>query len=259
MVDAARGRQRTPALCKAMILAAGKGTRLRELTVDRPKPMLPVGGRPLLEQLLVLLRDQGISEFAINLHYLGAVIRDYFGNGARWGVRIHYLEEETLLGSAGTLLHLRHYFDEAFLVASGDLYTDADVRSLLAFHRQRPALLTIALHEAEEPTREGIVATEPCTGRVTRFVEKPAIGEIFTRQANAGLYVIEPAALDVISSADPPLDIGGDLIPALLRRDLPVFATPLDGFVLDIGAPERYREAVRRAARAQEVAVHDHL
>ncbi len=173
MANTARDRQWAPVLHKAMILAAGKGTRLGEFTAQRPKPMLPVGGRPLLEHLLVLLRDQGISDFAINLHYLGTVIRDYFGDGTRWGVHIHYLEEETLLGSAGTLLHLRQYFDQAFLVVSGDLYTDADVRSLFAFHRQRPALLTMALHEAEEPTREGIVATEPRTGRVTRFVEKP--------------------------------------------------------------------------------------
>lgn len=250
MADAAKDRQGTPAICKAMILAAGKGTRLGELTGDCPKPMLPMGGRPLLEHLLVLLRDQGVSDFAINLHYLGMVIRDYFGDGARWGVRIHYLEEEILLGSAGTLLRLGQYFDDTFLVASGDLYTNADVRSLLAFHRRRLSLLTIALHEAEEPTREGIVATELRTGRVTRFVEKPAPNEVFSRQANAGIYVIEPTALDVISAADLPLDIGNDLIPALLRRNLPVFATPLDGFVLDIGAPERYQEAVRRAARA---------
>lgn len=228
---------------QALILCAGEGTRLRPLTQDRPKPMLPVGGRPLLEYLIVLLRDQGVREVAINVHYRREVIQAHFGDGLPWGVRIHYSVEERLLGSAGALCRLRDYFTDTFVVMYGDLYTDADVRPLAAFHRRRGALLTMALHEAEEPTREGIVAAEPDTGRVTRFVEKPAPDAVFSRLASAGIFIMEPAALDLIPSERIPQDIGHDLIPALLRAGAPVFGLPLQGMLLDIGSPERYRQA----------------
>lgn len=247
---------------QALILAAGEGTRLRPLTLDCPKPMLPIGDRPLLERLVMLLAQHGIRDIAINLHYRGEVIERHFADGARWGVRTHYLREPHLFGSAGTLLHLRQHFTGSFVVLYGDLYTDADVSALVAYHRAHQARLTMAVHAAEEPAREGIVAVAPehdgtpDAGRVTRFVEKPAPDAVFSRLANAGIFVMEPVAIDALgppremrASSDAPLDIGHDLIPALLASGAPVYATPLRGFLLDIGSPERYREANVLAAR----------
>jgi NDP-sugar pyrophosphorylase family protein len=222
--------------------------RLRPLTVECPKPMLQVGERPLLERLLVLLRDAGIRQVAVNVHYRPEVIQRYFGDGTAWGVGIHYLREEQLLGSAGTLRQLREFFDGTFVVTFGDLYTNADVRALVAFHQAHRAALTMALHDAEEPTREGIVALDPQTRRVTRFVEKPASDAVFSRQANAGIFVMEPAVIEHIPADDRPLDIGHDLIPALLRANVPIFGAPLQGFVLDIGSRERYELANQLAA-----------
>jgi NDP-sugar pyrophosphorylase family protein len=241
---------------QALIFAAGEGTRLRPLTLDRPKPMLPVGDQPLLERLVVLLRQHGIREITINLHYRGDIIQRHFADGARWGVRIHYLHEPRLLGSAGTLLQLRQHFTGSFVALYGDLYTNADLSALAAYHAAHHARLTLAVHTAEEPTREGIVALAPepdgapDAGRVTRFVEKPPPDAVFSRLANAGIFFMEPDVTDALTpppgARDPqatPLDIGHDLLPALLASGAPVYATPLRGFLLDIGSPERYREA----------------
>lgn len=233
---------------QALILAAGEGTRLRPLTLTRPKPMLPLGGRPLLEHLIVLLRDQGIRHVAINLHYLSEVIRQHVGDGSRWGVDVHYSDEATLQGSAGTLRQLRAYFTGTFAVLYGDVYTNVDLRPLAEVHRARGAILTMGVHEAEDPTREGIVAVEPETGRVTRFVEKPAPEEVFSRTANAGIFLMEPEAIDALTTTAVPCDIGHDLLPALLAAGAPVYAVPITGYVLDIGSPSRYEEACARAA-----------
>lgn len=239
---------------QALILAAGEGTRLRPLTLDRPKPMLAVGGVPLLERLIVLLRQHGIRDIAINVCYHGEVIQQYIGDGARWDVQVTYLVEPSLLGSAGTLLRLSDHFCGSFVVLYGDLYTNADVSALAAFHAERRAVCTLALHQAEEPAREGIVAVDSASGRVTRFVEKPAPDAVFSRLANAGIFVMEPAALDVLPHNRLPLDIGRDLLPALLDAGAPVYGTPLRGFVFDIGSPERYKQADAHAT-AQRAAL----
>lgn len=228
---------------QALILAAGEGTRLRPLTLDRPKPMLPVGGVPLLERLIVLLRRHGVRDIAINVCYRGDIIQGYIGDGARWDVHIQYLVEPSLLGSAGTLLQLSDHFTGTFIALYGDLYTNADISALATFHTNRQAVCTLALHHAEEPTREGIVAVDPMSGRVTRFVEKPAPDAVFSHTASAGIFVMEPAALDVLPRDRLPLDIGHDLLPALLAAGVPVFGTALQGYLFDIGSPERYQQA----------------
>lgn len=238
---------------QALILAAGEGTRLRPLTLDRPKPMLPIGGVPLLERLIVLLRQHGVRDIAINVCYRGEVIQRSISDGARLDVHVQYLVEPSLLGSAGTLLRLRDHFTGTFVVLFGDLYTNADISALATYHANRRAVCTLALHPAEEPTREGIVAVDSTSGRVTRFVEKPAPDAVFSRLANAGIFVMEPAAVDVLPRDRLPLDIGHDLLPALLDAGVPVYGTPLQGYVFDIGSPERYQQADAHA-RAESAA-----
>lgn len=226
---------------KALLLAAGEGTRLRPLTLDRPKPMVPVGGRPVLEHLVALARVHGVSEIAINLHYKPAPLVAHFGDGARFGVSISYSHEDELLGSAGAAKQLEAFLDETFFVIYGDVLTDLDLTVLAAHHRSSGALVTVALYEVEDPTRAGIVDLTP-DGRIRRFVEKPAPDQVFGDLANAGVYVVEPAVLGYIP-AGCRFDFGSDLFPLLLDRGLPLAGLRAPGHVLDIGSPERYQQA----------------
>ena len=226
---------------KALILAAGEGTRLRPLTLDRPKPMLRVGGRPILDHLVDLLRRHGVTEIAINLHYKPEVIVDYFGDGARSGVSITYSPEAELLGSAGAVKRLASFWTETFLVVYGDVLTNLDLTALVAQHRSSGAQVTVALYEVEEPTRCGIVDLTD-DGRIVRFVEKPAPEAVFSNLANAGVYVVEPEVLRHIPT-NQPFDFGRDLFPVLLEAGVPLSGQRAVGYVLDIGSPERYQQA----------------
>ena len=224
----------------ALVLAAGEGTRLRPLTLDRPKPMLPLAGRPLLEHLVALLAAHGIREIAINLHYRPGAIVDHFGDGSRFGVRITYSREPRLLGSAGAARRLDWFLDDPFLVLYGDVLTDVDLSSLVDAHRRFGGIGTIALSEADDPTRCGIVQLDG-TGRITDFVEKPTTGE-FGNLANSGIYVLDRAAIDHVPPARP-FDFGTDLFPALLSAGLPLHGVSTSGYVLDIGSVDRYHRA----------------
>lgn len=225
---------------KALVLAAGEGTRLRPLTLDRPKPMLPVAGRPLLEHLVALLAAHGMREIAINLHYRPEAIVDHFGDGSRFGVRITYSREPWLLGSAGAARRLDWFLDDPFLVLYGDVLTDIDLSSLVDAHRRFGGVGTIALTEADDPTRSGIVQMEG-GGRITSFVEKPTTGE-FGNLANSGIYVLDRATIDHVPTGRP-FDFGTDLFPALLSAGAALYGVPVPGYVLDVGSPDRYRRA----------------
>ncbi len=226
---------------KALILAAGAGTRLRPLTDTCPKPMLPVAGRPLLTWTLEWLRRYGITEAALNLFHLPDVVRDGLGDGERYGMRLHYAVEDHLRGTAGALHNFPGFFDQTFFVIYGDLLLDFDLDDLVAFHRQQRALMTLALKRTATPHSQGMIETDG-EGRVLRFVEKPATWD-GGDTANAGVYVCEP---EVVTHVPPGFsDFGHDIIPALLRDGAPVYGRPLRGYLLDIGTPEAY-------ARAQE-------
>ncbi|MGA2286180.1 MAG: nucleotidyltransferase family protein [Dehalococcoidia bacterium] len=228
---------------KAIILAAGEGRRLRPLTERVPKPLLPLGGTPLINHLVALLAAHGVTEVAVNLYHRPKAIRDHLGDGSDFGVSITYSHEETLLGSAGAVKKLESFFDESFFVLYGDVLTDIDLTALAAFHRSRGAALTMAVHETDEPERCGIAEADD-GGAVRRFREKPAPGETSSRWANAGVYAVEPSVLRFIPP-DSFFDFGDHLIPLLLERGEPVLAYPSDSYFLDIGSPERYSQAER--------------
>ena len=234
-------------MTRAMILAAGEGTRLRPLTTTVPKPMLPLADRPLLEHLLDLLRRHGVREVAINLHHLPQVVPAYFGDGHRFGVRIIYSYEERLLGSAGAIKKLESFFDETFLVLYGDVLTDLDLSALQAFHSACGATATMTLYQPPDLTRCGVAEIDP-QGRLCRFREKPPPDEVCSPWANAGIYVMEPAVQRFIPAGQP-FDFAADLFPLLLERGLPVYGYPTDAHVLDIGSAERYRQAERDLAQ----------
>jgi len=230
---------------KAVILAAGRGERLRPLTDGLPKPMLPIGGRPLLEHLLASLVEAGVREVAINLHHRPEAVRAYLGDGSRLGLRVVYSHEETLLGTAGALRRLETFLDSAFFVLYGDVLSNLDLRRLAAFHRERGGALTMALYREEDAGRCGVAEVEP-GGRIRRFVEKPAEPS-GSSWAAAGALVMEPWALRFLPEGFS--DLGADLFPRLLELDIPIYGCRCTGYFLDIGSPERYRRAQEDAAR----------
>ena len=223
---------------KGLILAAGEGQRLRPLTLTRPKPMLPVAGRPLLEHIVTHLRHHGVTQLAINLHHRPEAITTHFGDGRRWGVRILYSYEQRLLGSAGAAKKLDWFFDRTFVVFYGDLYTELNLRPLISFHLRHGALATVALYKVPNPTACGIVELDS-RRRIRRFVEKPAPDEVFSNLANAGIYVLEPSVLNFVDRQTP-VDFGHDLFPLLINLGLPVMGFPIEESLIDIGTMDKY-------------------
>lgn len=234
---------------KAMILAAGEGQRMRPLTNTTPKPMLPVGGRPLVERLIETLRAYDVTEIAINLHHLPHKVTSHIGNGSRFGVDVTYSFEEAALGTAGGAKRLEGFFgDEPFFVLYGDVFTDLDLSLLRWFHLQQRSALTMALHRPDTLRGCGVVELGP-SRRVISFIEKPERDQGAVGWANAGVYVVEPDILRHIPPGQP-FDFGSDLFPLLLERDVPVYGLASDALVLDIGTPEGYARAQSAASAA---------
>jgi mannose-1-phosphate guanylyltransferase len=235
-----------PAL-RALVLAAGEGSRLRPLTLDRPKPMLPIGDAPLLEHTVRWLRSYGVSEIAINLHYRGDVIVSHFGTGDQFGVSIHYSPEERLVGTAGAVRKLDWYFEAGALVIYGDLLTNVDLHRLLAFHRANrlvsdgPAI-TMSLYEPPNPRDCGIVELG-ANGRVLRMQEKPKDEVLFSTLSFSGVMILDRGIIDLIPR-DTFYDFGFHVLPNAIQQGLPVYGLPINGveYVIDIGTPERYRQ-----------------
>jgi mannose-1-phosphate guanylyltransferase len=222
---------------KAFLLAAGVGSRLRPITDVTPKPMLEIGGRPLLDIWFDAFDKAGVDEVLVNLHHLPDVVRRHLA--AREGppsVRTVY--EPELLGSAGTLVANRRWVDgeEFFLACNADNLTDFDLRSLVDAHLRGGAAATLAVFHSPNPSAGGVVELDE-TGLVTGFVEKPS--QPVSDLVNAGMYAFRPSLLDEITGA-PPKDIGYDLLPRLMGR---ARAVPVEGYFRDIGTPEAYRRA----------------
>src|SRR4051812_30136249 len=175
-------------------MAGGEGTRLRPLTSNQPKPMVPIVGKPCMEHIIDLLRRHGIDEIVVTVAYLPQVIRGYFGDGESLGVKLHYSVEETPLGTAGSVKNAEELLDETFLVISGDALCDFDLTDLIDKHRASGACATIALRSVENPLEFGVVIIDE-DGRIERFLEKPSWGQVFSDTINTGVYVLEPEVL----------------------------------------------------------------
>jgi len=230
---------------KAMILAAGEGTRMRPLTIEWPKPMLPIQGKPILEYTIELLRHHGITQIAVNLHHRPAVITEYFGDGRDLGVEITYSFEDQLLGTAGAVKKLEHYFDDTFLVFYGDVLTNLNLSALVDFHRTKAGIATIALYRVENPSACGIVELDKGC-RIIRFVEKPPPQAVFSDLANSGILVLERAVIDHIP-AGVFRDFGYHVLPDLLTKGHPMYGYPIPDtfYLIDIGTMEKYERAQR--------------
>ncbi len=224
---------------KAFILAAGKGTRLRPFTDALPKPLIPVLNRPVMANIMSLCKEHGFTDFIANLCYKGEQIEQAFGDGSSDGVNLQYSWEEQLLGTAGGVGRQADFLrDGTFVIVSGDVVTDIDLSQMLAFHRSRGALITMAVKEVDDPSRFGIVVTEE-TGRILSFQEKPAPGKEKSRLANTGIYILEPEVLDYIPAGEV-FDFGHDLFPKLLAMAAPIYAMRTDAYWSDVGTLPQY-------------------
>ena len=223
---------------KAVILVGGLGTRLRPLTINTPKAMVPVVNRPFLEYVIRRLSGHSVAEIVLAQSHLAQPIEDYFGDGGRFGVGLNYILEKTALGTAGAVKNAEEYLDETFLVLNGDIFTDLDITAMTDFHRQKKAKVTIALTPVDDPTSYGLIETD-AQGRVSRFLEKPSWDQVTTNMINAGTYILEP---EVISHIPPQTNFSfeRDLFPFLLERGEPVYAYPSPCYWIDIGTPEKY-------------------
>lgn len=226
---------------KAVIMAGGEGTRLRPLTSNVPKPMLPLANRPMMEHIVSLLREHEVDEIVVTVAYLANTIRTYFGDGSEFGVKMVYATEENPLGTAGSVRNAMEVLDERFLVISGDVLTDIDLSAIMRFHEERDALATIGLVAVENPLEFGIVITQP-DGTIERFLEKPTWGQVFSDTINTGIFVLEPRIFDYIA-ADRSVDFSSEVFPALLEAKEPLFGAVAEGYWEDVGTLEAYVKA----------------
>lgn len=227
---------------KAVVLVGGEGTRLRPLTLSTPKQMLPIVGVPMIERVLAHLASHGVEEAILSLGYLPDAFKEAYPDGHAAGVRLTYAVEPQPLDTAGAVRFAATYggVDETFAVVNGDVLTDLDLGSLVAFHRQSGAEGTIALHPVPDPSAFGVVPTDS-EGRVTAFVEKPPHDDAPTNEINAGTYVFEPSVLDRIPSSGR-VSIERETFPAMVRSGV-LFARSDDGYWLDTGTPAAYLQA----------------
>jgi mannose-1-phosphate guanylyltransferase / phosphomannomutase len=226
---------------KAVVMAGGEGTRLRPLTSNQPKPMVPVVGKPCMEHILELLREHGLTEVIVTVAFLPQAIRSYFGQGETLGMEIGYSVEESPLGTAGSVRLAAKQLDETFLVISGDALCDVDLGKLIAFHKERGAAVTIGLKSVDNPLEFGIVVTDE-EGRIERFLEKPSWSQVFSDTINTGIYVLEPEVLRHVPT-DRPYDFSKELFPYLLEMGRPLYGYVLDGYWQDIGNLDQFRQA----------------
>ena len=222
-------------------MAGGEGTRLRPLTSNQPKPMVPIVGKPCMEHILELLRRHDLKDVVVTVAFLPQAIRGYFGDGETLGMDIGYSVEESPLGTAGSVRLAARQLEETFIVISGDALCDVDLSALIAFHKKREAAVTIGLKAVDNPLEFGIVVTDD-EGRVERFLEKPSWGQVFSDTINTGIYVLEPEVLRHVPT-DRPFDFSKELFPLLLEMGRPMYGFVMDGYWQDIGNLDQFRQA----------------
>jgi mannose-1-phosphate guanylyltransferase/phosphomannomutase len=226
---------------KAVVMAGGEGSRLRPLTIGRPKPMVPMVSKPVMAHILDHLKRQGITEVVVTLYFMPDLIQSYFGDGSSIGMKIHYAIEETPLGTAGSVKNAQQYLDEPFIIISGDAVTDIDLQEIAAFHEERGAKATLTLYRVPNPLEYGVIITDP-DGKITQFLEKPSWGEVISDTVNTGIYVIDPSVLDLIEEGVS-TDWSKDVFPKLLETGQPLYGYVAGGNWTDVGDIGEYMRA----------------
>lgn len=226
---------------KAVIMAGGKGTRLRPLTCNKPKPMVPIVNRPMMEHIIYLLKKYDFKEVWVTLFYLPELIQNYFGDGSEFGMKINYSLEDSPLGTAGSVKKIIDNLNDTFLVISGDALTDINLETAVKFHKEKKAKATIVLTKVSNPLDYGVVIADQ-NGAVKRFLEKPGWGEVFSDTVNTGIYILEPEIFNLFE-AGREFDFSKDLFPMLLDKGELIGGYVADGYWSDIGNLEQYRQA----------------
>jgi len=225
---------------KAIVLAGGKGTRLRPLTYTKPKPLLPLTGEPAIAHLIRKLAHEGVDEIVVTTNYFARQLRATLGDGSKYGIRIHHVEEKTPLGTAGSVKNCESLIGETFAVAQGDNQFEFDLKGVVQVHRKVGAMVTMALTEVDDPSEYGVA--ELSDGRVTRFLEKPRPTECFSNLINTGLYVVEPEVLKLVPEGKA-FDFSRNLFPLMLESKTALAGSCVSGFWVDIGDPRSYLKA----------------
>jgi len=227
---------------KAVVMAGGEGSRLRPITAGRPKPLVPVAGTPIMEHILLHMKQFGITDVVATLHYLADEIQSYFDDGSELGINLQYSIEDTPLGTAGSVKKAEHLLkDGTFVIVSGDALTDVDLNKALEFHRAKKSLATLILYRVPSPLEFGVVITDT-DGRITRFLEKPSWSEVFSDTVNTGMYILEPEIFELMEQGKN-YDWSSDIFPQLLRDGKPMYGYVMEEYWCDVGNLTQYREA----------------
>jgi mannose-1-phosphate guanylyltransferase/phosphomannomutase len=223
-------------------MAGGEGTRLRPMTANQPKPLLPVANKPIMEHVLRLLKRHGFDETVVTVQFLASLVRNYFGDGEDVGISLQYATEEMPLGTAGSVRNAEDALRSgSFLVISGDALTDIDLTALVSYHKKQGALVTVALTRVPNPLEFGIIIADE-DGRIQRFLEKPTWGQVFSDTVNTGIYVMEPEVLSHVQAGEQ-VDWSADVFPRLLDAGAPLYGWVADGYWEDVGTHESYLKA----------------
>ena len=227
-------------IIKEIIMAGGKGTRLRPLTCSLPKPMVPILNKPVMEYTINLLKKHGINDIAVTVAYLPKILIDYFGTGEKWGVNLSFYIEEGLLGTGGSVRNAEEFIEETFVVISGDALTDLDIKKAIKYHESKTSKVTIVLKKEDAPMEYGVVITDE-EGKITRFLEKPSWGEVFSNTINRGIYIMEPEVLYDYRKGEN-FNFRKDLFPRLLSEKINMYGFVTGDYWCDIGDLKSYKQ-----------------
>lgn len=225
-------------------MAGGKGTRLRPLTLIRPKPMIPLVNKPIMQYTVDRLKRFGFKDIIMTLNYMSTNIKNYFKDGTGFGVNIRYSVEKWPLGTGGSVKKAEKYIDDTFMVVSGDVLTDVDFKDVLKFHKEKGALATMVLTEVEDPTHFGIAVMDK-ENKITEYQEKPAQEDAFSNVANTGIYIFEPEIFEFFQEKEEKgeVDFSKDIFPEMIKNDSGIYGYVFNGYWNDVGRPETFLEA----------------
>jgi len=226
---------------KAVIMAGGFGTRLRPLTCNIPKPMVPMLNRPMMEHIVELLKRVGINDVVATLYYQPDVIMNHFDDGSAFGIKLQYLKSDADYGTAGSVRNAREFLDQRFLVISGDVFTNFDLSAAIRYHEEKHARATMVLTHVSNPLQYGVVLMQD-DGKISRFLEKPTWGEVFSDAINTGIYILEPEILDLVPPKED-YDFSKNLFPLMLERDMGLYGYVAEGYWRDVGNLNEYQDA----------------
>ena len=226
---------------KAVILAGGLGTRLLPLTETTPKPLVPLQNKPVMEYSIELLKKHGITDIIVTICYLSEKIKNYFGDGSKWGVNITYVEERQPLGTAGCVKFAKEFLEDTFIIISGDALTDFDLQKGIQFHEEKDALMTIFMAKTKNPTYYGIMKVND-EGKIIAFKEKPKSNEVFSNIVNTGIYVVNPKIFSYFPQKET-IDFSKEILPILLQNGSKIVGYLAEGYWIDIGNHSQYEQA----------------